>query len=338
MENPIAAILARISSPGQLDGTSLDTQVEQCWAEAERLGYRVDPDLVWREVWTGEDLERPTLDDIRAVAKSGRFNALVVFTYDRLARDPLYVLMVAREFREMGVALLFVNDPSDDSPEGQLLMYINGYVGFRERQQIAERTMRGKERVAQNGRLPNGTGSGLYGYDYDPVTKVRLINEAEAAPVRLMFQWVTEGVSCYQVAVRLNDANIPTKRGKRWHPLGVKRIIRNRAYTGCQFYGEKALAQGQRWQTGRYGTSRNRVDPHRGIHSCHHHASRIRRGKRCLGHAPSDGQQAANPVPAHRLHTLRPVRGARVRRFSPAQASLLPVPRHGSHDFGSGDL
>ena len=242
MEKPTAAILARISTVGQLDGTSLETQVEQCWTEAERLGYCVDPALVWREVWSHSDIDRPVLDDIRRSAQSGRFDALVVFHPDRLYREPVDLLTVAREMKELGVVLHFVHSPSDDTPEGQLIMFINGYVGYRERQQIAERTMRGKDRVARMGRLPNGTGSGLYGYDYDPVAKVRTINEAEAAAVRLMFRWAIDAVSSYQIAVRLNAANIPTKRGKRWHPLGVKRIVRNRAFTGSQVYGEK------RWQ------------------------------------------------------------------------------------------
>ena len=37
----------------------------------------------------------------------------------------------------------------------------------------------------------------------------------------------------------MNESAIPTRRGKLWHPLGVKRTLTNRAYTGVQFYGEK---------------------------------------------------------------------------------------------------
>ena len=67
---------------------------------------------------------------------------------------------------------------------------------------------------------------------------VRTVNEKEAAAVRLMFQWASEGVSVHQIAKRLRELNIRTKKGCDWHPLGVKRILKNPAFTGVQFYGE----------------------------------------------------------------------------------------------------
>ena len=103
---------------------------------------------------------------------------------------------------------------------------------------IARRTMEGKEKTAKSGRLPNGTGFGIFGCDYSLETKTRTINEAEANIVRRIFRWACEGVKVYEIAARLNEMKIRTKRGCLWHPLTVKRILTNRAYTGTQFYGE----------------------------------------------------------------------------------------------------
>ena len=44
-------------------------------------------------------------------------------------------------------------------------------------------------------------------------------------------------MNTYQIARRLNDQGFRTKMGCYWHPLGVKRILRNCAYTGVQYYG-----------------------------------------------------------------------------------------------------
>lgn len=239
MEKPIAAIVTRVSTGQKEDGTSLETQLVSCEAEAEHLGYQVHPDYVFREVRTGADIDRPGLSEVRRAIAARAFAAVIVHSPDRLSRDPLDTLLFARELQEAGSAAAFCPRPSDDSPEGRLLMYIEGYVGQREHQQIAERSMRAKDALARSGRLPNGTGSGLYGTDYDPLLKIRIINEVEAAVVRLIFQWASEGVSCYEIARRLNESAIPTRRGKLWHPLGVKRTLTNRAYTGVQFYGEK---------------------------------------------------------------------------------------------------
>ena len=103
---------------------------------------------------------------------------------------------------------------------------------------VMERTRAGKGAVARTGWLPNGTGNGSYGYNYDETNRARVVKEEEANVVRMMFQWACEGASTYQIVVRLNERAIPVKRGCKWRPLGVRRILENRAYTGVEFYGE----------------------------------------------------------------------------------------------------
>ena len=232
-----AGIYTRVSTSQQEDGTSPDTQEDRCRLAAQQAGYEVDPGLVWHEQWTAIDLDRPKLNEARQAARAGQMSALFVYTPDRLSREPIHLLMLLDELQGHGVRLQFVEGISDSTPEGQLLMYVQGYAGQRERAQIAERTMRAKEAVARSGRLPNGTNSGLYGYDYDKMAKVRTINEGEAVVVRLMFQWALAGVNTYQIAKRLNELNFRTKKGCVWNPLTVRRILRNCAYTGVQYYG-----------------------------------------------------------------------------------------------------
>lgn len=239
MSAPICGIYVRISTTQQEEGTSIETQIERCVEAAEARGYQVKSDLIYRDTWTGAEVERPALDQLRRSVERGNLDAVMVYSADRLSRDPLHLLTLLREFSDSRVALESVLSSFDTSAEGQLLTFIRGFVGQMEHKQIAERTMRGKEQVARSGRLPCGTGSGLYGYDYDPVQKVRTINEVEAETVKRIFKWAVGGVSRHIIAKRLNEANIPTKRGKLWHPRGVERVLRNEAYTGVQTYGKK---------------------------------------------------------------------------------------------------
>ena len=146
--------------------------------------------------------------------------------------------MLIDKLRKDGVELVFVEGSLEDTPEGRLILYVQGYAGQQERFRFIDRTRTGKAAAARSGHLPNGTGAGLYGYEHDPVNKIRVINDAEATVVRLIFRWASEGVSKYQIAMRLNDRNIPTKRNRKWHTLGIRRILENRAYTGVRFYGE----------------------------------------------------------------------------------------------------
>lgn len=233
-----AGIYPRVSTSQQEDGTSLETQEARCRHAAEQMGYEVPVDLIWRERWTGADLDRPMLNQVRQAARAGLFDALFVYCPDRLSREPVHLLMLLDEFQKCGVSLHFVEGISDSTPEGQLLMHVQGYAAQRERAQIAERSMRAKEAVARSGRLPNGTNTGLFGYDYDRVRKVRTVNEKEAAAVRLMFQLASEGVSLYQISRKMNQLNIKTKKGCAWPPSSVKRVLKNPAFTGVQLYGE----------------------------------------------------------------------------------------------------
>ena len=216
---PTAAIYARVSTPGQQeDGTSLETQVAGCKRLAEQRGFHVPSEYIFQEQASGADRARPILSRIQNMARKRELNALLVYSPDRLSRDPLHLMVVSEDLAALGVQVLFVEGPSGDTPEDKLVRYILGYVGEKERALIAERTTRGKRAVAAKGKMPTGTGRGLYGYNYDPASKERAILEAEATVVQKVFSLVAGGMSAYQVAQQLNQQGIPTKSGSNGTP------------------------------------------------------------------------------------------------------------------------
>ncbi len=233
-----AAIYARVSTAQQEEGTSLETQVAGCLAVAKERGWHVEQPHVFREQASGADEARPHLTQVRRLARLGTVKAVIVHSPDRLSRDPVHLMVMTEEFADAGATLLFVQGPSGTTAEDKLVRYILGYVGAKEREFITERTMRGKVSTAQNGRMPVGAGKGLYGYQYAPMTKRRTVLDAEAEVVKKVFAWASEGVSLYQIAIRLNDTGIPTKNGHAWHPLTLKRMLTNMSYIGLDYYGK----------------------------------------------------------------------------------------------------
>ena len=232
-----AVVYVRVSTPGQEEGTSLDTQAAACLELAHSMGYSLDDADILRDQGTSSDPDRPGLVNLKSVLAAGDVQIVFIFATDRIARDPLHVLLFREYLDEIGVHLQFVNGPSGNSPEDRLMQYLLGYVGQRERIDIAERTNRGKRKVAQDGRLPIGTGAGLYGYDYNKDTKTRRVHENEATVVKRMFHEFAEGRSSFAIATSLNKAGIKTKRGSVWHPLTVRRILKNTCYKGETWYG-----------------------------------------------------------------------------------------------------
>jgi site-specific DNA recombinase len=238
-----ALVYCRVSTKGQeQDGTSLDSQEAACVAHAQAQGYTVD--RITREVYSGSELwDRPLLARDRADLKFGKFAALVSYATDRLARDPIHLAIIADECARADVALIFVTEPLDSTPEGQLIQYVKGYAASIERAKIRERTLRGKHTRLLRGMLHSHAPE-LYGYRRDKDAGKREIYEPEAQVVRLIFAWVAdEGLAIRSVARRLNEQGVPPPsagkmtfddpdRTPRWGKNQVQRLLHNPSYKG----------------------------------------------------------------------------------------------------------
>ena len=233
-----AVIYARVSTARQEEGTSLDTQVEGCLELAESMGYSGEQIHILRDQGSGDDPTRPGMLSLKSLLNSGEVKHLFVFSPDRIARDPSDLLIFRDYLDTIGVDWHFFHGPQGDSPETRLMTFVFGYSGQRERMGIIERTRRGKGEIAHRGRLPIGTGKGLFGYDYEKQTKTRRINDFEAEVVRWMFHQYAEGQTEYSIAVELNREGMKTKRGAPWHAISVKRLLQNPAYKGETWYGK----------------------------------------------------------------------------------------------------
>ena len=118
----VAAIYARTARQPQEGERPLDIQVEFCLFMARAAGCAVSPGFILRDVWSGLDLERPGLTQLRNLAGSGKLHVLYVFSADRLSRDLGDLLMVMAEFEEYGVKVEFVQGRREDLDRARLMM------------------------------------------------------------------------------------------------------------------------------------------------------------------------------------------------------------------------
>jgi site-specific DNA recombinase len=234
-----AAIYCRVSTTKQKEeGTSLETQKPACLALGAKNNYEVPENLIFLEDWSGARLDRPQLDMVRDLIRRREINALIAYSTDRLSRDPIHIGIIAEECQKKGVALLFVTEPLDTSPEGQLILYVKGYAGKIERAKFADRSLRGKKTRAKLGKIPGAAGTNLYGYNYIPGKEVgqgiRVINEEQAEIVRMIYRWLIEDkMTLYRICIKLTESGIHSPQGtNRWGTSTVHRLLRNIAYTG----------------------------------------------------------------------------------------------------------
>ena len=226
-----AVIYCRVSTEAQEEhGSSLESQRDACLLKASELGCEVQPEHVLLETWTGASLERPLLNQLRELVRSRLVDAVICYSTDRLARNPIHIAIIAEECEKRGIKLHFVSEPMDSSPEGQLIRYVKGYAAEIEREKIRERTLRGKTRLCKEGKLATG---GVPPYGYRREDGKRVIFEPEAEIVRKIFHWLAyEGYTLYRCAVTLNSLDIRKRNGSKYINTDIHRIATTPTYKG----------------------------------------------------------------------------------------------------------
>jgi DNA invertase Pin-like site-specific DNA recombinase len=234
------AAYVRVSSEEQSLGFSLDAQ-EQLLREWVRgrhgasAGELVD---VYRdEGFSARKDDRPAFQRMIADARTGRFDAVVVHKFDRLARDRYDAMAYKTLLRkDLGLQVFSSSEPSEDSgsPEGVLVEGILEVTAHWYSLNLAAETRKGKRQKAEaglwHGATPTGycNGSCLQckdpnGPDYCPFAgqpdrgdgKVLIPHPVESHAIRLAFRRYSSGeLSDRDVAHELNTAIHKTADGQ----------------------------------------------------------------------------------------------------------------------------
>ena len=143
------AIYARVSSEQQ---KTVDSQVAALKDRLVQDGLIVEDELCFvDDGYSGSTLVRPALERLRDVAYVGGIDRLYVHSPDRLARRYAYQVLLVDELTHHGVEIVFLNHALGTSPEGDLLLQVQGIISEYERTKIMERSRRGKRYAARRG-------------------------------------------------------------------------------------------------------------------------------------------------------------------------------------------
>lgn len=230
-----AGLYVRVSDPKQeREGTSLETQEHAGRNHALNHSYDLVEGHFYREVHTGVELwERKELTRLRKAIRQHELDVVIVYAIDRLARDPVHLGVILTEAEHHGVEVVFVTEPLDNSPEGQLIRFVRGYAAKVEHEKIKERAMRGIRARAESGKpLPGSRPK--YGYRWRDSDKSGWVLDPMTAPVvHQLFEDATQGIPLRTLATRLTEAGIPSPTGRQyWHQTTVHHILNEPAYCG----------------------------------------------------------------------------------------------------------
>lgn len=230
------AMYARVSSETQAKEGTIDSQIEALRTYAKENELKITHECI-DDGFSGTDLTRPGLDQLRDLAQAGQIEGVLILSPDRLSRKQAHLLILLEEFQKRNVQVIFTTQSYSDSPEDQFMLQIQGAVAEYERVKILDRMRRGIVHSVKNGQIIGSNPP--YGYSFVHKSKTEKahwqVNPEEAKIVRYIFDlYVKDNLKGKQIADRLN-AEYVQPRGTIWRGSLIYRILHNETYTGTTY-------------------------------------------------------------------------------------------------------
>lgn len=173
--------------------------------------------------------KRDGLLSMIADCERGLIDYILVKSISRFSRNTVESIETVRKLYGIGVYIFFEKENIDTGKmEGELLLSILSSLAESE-----SKSLSGNSTWSIQKRYRNGTFKISYPpYGYDNVNGKMVVIPEQGEIVKWMYAQVLSGVSPSQIAKKLNDKKVPTKRDGKWTGHTIIGIIRNEKYTG----------------------------------------------------------------------------------------------------------
>jgi len=219
----------RVSTEQQAsEGVSLDAQRTKLSAYATALDLELV--AVFEDAGlSAKSLQRPGLAAALALLDAGGADGIVVTKLDRLTRSVRDLGDLVDRYFSDRFSLLSVNDAIDTrTAAGRLVLHVLAAVSQWEREATAERTRDALGQLRWSGVTLGGEGLGWRRSELtdDFGRRIREDIDGEAKTAERIVVLCAEGRSIPEIVAALEAEGRSTKRGGRWHPTTVQRILR----------------------------------------------------------------------------------------------------------------
>jgi len=136
-----AAIYGRVSAIGK--GQDVDLQLRDLRNYAQARGWKIFKEYIDNGV-SGRKDKRPELDQLMNDARKKRFDAVLVWRFDRFARSTKHLVTSLDEFNHLGIDFIsFMENIDTSSPMGKAMFTITSAIAELEADIIRERVISG---------------------------------------------------------------------------------------------------------------------------------------------------------------------------------------------------
>lgn len=163
-------------------------------------------------------------------AREKKFDLLITKSFSRFARNTVDTINIVREFRSLGIDILFedMNLHTMDV-SGELLITVFSAIAQEETRNLSKNVTWGYQKKFERGEtlIP----STMMGYQKRE-GHIEIHNE-EAQVVRLIASLFLDGMNCHGIKKYLEEHQIKTKKGKtKWSVQTIENMLKNEKYTG----------------------------------------------------------------------------------------------------------
>jgi len=216
----------------EMEFNSLDAQREACEAyiaSQKPEGWVELADRYDDGGFSGGTLDRPALKRLLADIEDSRIDVVVVYKIDRLSRSLMDFTKLVEVFDRGGVTFVSVTQSFNTTTSmGRLTLNILLSFAQFEREVIGERI---RDKIAASRKRGMWMG-GFVPLGYEVRDRKLVINEAEAATVRMIFERFVEVGSATALARALAAEGVRTRRGRLVDKGFLYKLLNNRVYIG----------------------------------------------------------------------------------------------------------
>ncbi len=238
----MAVVYARFSSHGQNE-QSIEAQVRICKEFAESRGLKVI-NIYPDKARTGTNDARPSFQKMIADAESGAFKYIIVYMFDRFARNRRDSIMYKEMLKEKyGIRVLSALEPIAEDEGGEFYEMFLEWNAEKYSKRLSKRVKDGLDISVANGTFCGGYL--IYGYkiELEPIPgrinkfiKHIVVDEEAAYSIRYAFEQYYKGVTKKEIADALNKQGCRYK-GKPFKSKILDKWFINPKYTGEFHFG-----------------------------------------------------------------------------------------------------
>ena len=221
----------RVSTDNQKEEGTIEIQEHALREHAEAKGYNLV--TIFRDNGVSGGLEnRPGLVELFSYLESNKeTDGVLIYKLDRLARDLYIQEHLIKKLELLHKSILSVQEPNLDSndPMRKAFRQFMGIVSELEKAFITMRLSGGKLNKARKGGFAGGT----IPLGYINEGKDLKIDDVAIKIIREVFYLKRHRrFSMEKIARCLNEKNVPTARGGKWHGSTIRYILNNQLYKG----------------------------------------------------------------------------------------------------------